>query len=292
MKVLVLADLHLDDYHIPAAKMQLGHEIRAAGEDARAMIIAGDLCEVSSEGWDAHLKWLRAHFPDRPIHVIPGNHDYYGEEMGGAELAMSRICRENGCEFAQQSEFLIGETRFLAATLWTDFGLFRATRGAAAAGEAMRIARDRMPDYGYGSITIGNPVRSLRPRDTANIHAAHRAWLERRLGTRHEGPTIVVTHHAPSIAVCGTLSERSPCYASDLDALIDATRPEAWIFGHTHRDAELRAPGGTLIRNVSVGGEAEITPKRMRQRIRAGLLDLECLGRSPADPSAPENPSP
>ncbi|WP_411840116.1 metallophosphoesterase [Paracoccus sp. ME4] len=292
MKVLVLADLHLDEYHIAEAKLQLGREIRCAAQAARAVIIAGDLCEVSSERWDPALKWLRDLVPDRPIHVIPGNHDYYGQHMGEAERTMSRICQQNGCEFAQQSEFLIGGTRFLAATLWTDFGLFRATAGAEATGRAMRIAREKMPDYGYGSITTGNPERSLRPRDTATIHAMHLAWLKGRLGTCHEGPTVVVTHHAPSIAVCGPLSERSPCYASDLDALIDETRPEAWIFGHTHREAELRAPGGTLMRNVSVGSEAEITPEPMRRRVRAGILDLEHLGSAPADPSAPGDPSP
>lgn len=289
MKVLILADLHLDEYHFPDAVEQLGAEIRAAGADAEALIIAGDLCEMPSTKWDDALLWLRSHFPDRPIHIIPGNHDYYGEEIGAAEAAMARICRRHGCHFAQTSAFHIGETRFLTATLWTDFGLFTQERGEGAIGYAMMTARKKVSDYGVGSITIGNPERQLRPKDTACIHESHLTWLKEELARAHEGPTVVVTHHAPSISVAGAPSELSPCFVSDLDWLIEQARPEAWFFGHTHRDADMRAPGGTLIRNVSIGREYEISPTRLEARVRAGILDLAGLERLQSPTEAPES---
>ncbi len=67
----------------------------------------------------------------------------------------------------------------------------------------------------------------------------------------------------------------SPCFASDLDDLIDLYRPAAWIFGHTHWPTELRMRGGKLLRNVSVGCEYEINTTDLTARIRRGLIDLD-----------------
>ncbi len=41
--------------------------------------------------------------------------------------------------------------------------------------------------------------RRFRPHDAARIHAATLAWLNARLSEPFDGPTVVVTHHAPSI---------------------------------------------------------------------------------------------
>ena len=70
----------------------------------------------------------------------------------------------------------------------------------------------------------------------------------------------------------------SPCFASDLDDLMDRYRPNAWISGHTHRSADLRAPGGTLLRNVSVGYKHEFGPGDPERRVRKGLIDLDRIG--------------
>lgn len=74
----------------------------------------------------------------------------------------------------------------------------------------------------------------------------------------------------------------SSCFASDLDGLIDRHRPAAWIFGHTHRSADLRAPRGTLLRNVSIGYEHEFRPGDPERHVRRGLIDLDLIGSAPA----------
>lgn len=67
----------------------------------------------------------------------------------------------------------------------------------------------------------------------------------------------------------------SPCFASDLEGEIARYRPDVWLFGHTHRAAELRMPGGTLLRNVSVGYEDEPRQGDLKQRVWRGLIDLK-----------------
>lgn len=85
---------------------------------------------------------------------------------------------------------------------------------------------------------------------------------------------MVVTHHAPSAVVAEPVTPLTPCFASDLDAEIERFRPDVWLFGHTHRPAELRMPGGTLLRNVSVGYEAELRDVDLDARVRKGLIYL------------------
>ena len=166
-------------------------------------------------------------------------------------------------------------------TLWTDMRLC-AGGDPVAFEESIRHAAQRMPDcaaaYGWSSILIGDPERALRPEDTIAVHERQRGWLISELAKPWPGRTVVVTHHAPSASVAGTMTPLSPCFASDLDSLIDSHRPDAWIFGHTHRSADLRAPGGTLLRNVSIGYEHEFRPGDPEQRIRRGLIDLDRIG--------------
>lgn len=161
-------------------------------------------------------------------------------------------------------------------TLWTDMRLFE-TEGEAAVEDSLWNAQMMMPDYGYNAIMSGNPERPLTPEDTVAVHLHQKSWLVSELAQPWGGKTVVITHHVPSAMVGGANTSLSPCFVSNLDGLIDRYRPDAWIFGHTHRPAELRMPGGSLLRNVSVGYEHEIQSTGVGGRVRNGLIDLELL---------------
>jgi predicted phosphodiesterase len=273
MKLLVLADLHLDEISDRDLLDHLGDEIRDAARGVEALIIAGDLAEVAARKWPHALRWLGSLVPAARTVLIPGNHDYYGENLSTVDAELDRICSEAGCRFGQCQRLEIGDVRILMTTLWTDMRLFAAA-GDAAVAEALWNAR-KMPDYGYGSIVIGSPERELKPQDTVRVHQTQLGWLTAELAQPWSGKTVVVTHHAPSGSVAGPITPLSPCFASDLDALIDRYRPDLWVFGHTHRWAEVEMPGGTLLRNVSFGYEHEFRPGDVRARVRRGLIDLD-----------------
>ena len=278
MKLLVIADLHLDDYPSDAAREPLAAAIRTAARHADALIIAGDLTESGIAHWEAALNWLAAICPPEKIHVVPGNHDYYGGNLDTADIDLELACEAVGFGFGQCQALVLGDTRVLMTTLWTDMRLFAEEFGEEGVRQSLWRARQMMPDYGYRSIVVGWPERPLRPLHTVAVHERQRAWLETELARPWSGKTIVITHHAPSATVAGGITSLSPCFASNLDDLIDRFRPIAWLFGHTHRPAETRAPGGTLLRNISLGYEFELTPPQMRMRVRSGLIDLENLG--------------
>lgn len=273
MKILVLADMHLDDIADKAVLRRLGEEIALAGQEADALIIAGDLTEQAAHRWPGAIKWLGSHFPTAKTVILPGNHDYYGGNLDTLDADLDRTCHEAGCAFGQCRRMEFGDTRILMTTLWTDMRLFEA-EGEAAVEDSLWNAR-MMPDYGYGAILIGDPERELEPEDTVAVHERQKSWLISELAKPWPGKTVVITHHAPSAAVSGAMSPLSPCFASDLDEMIDRYRPDAWIFGHTHRPAQLRMPGGTPLRNVSVGYENEFRGADIGDRVRRGLIDLK-----------------
>lgn len=275
MKILILADLHLDEIADKAVLRRLGEEIARAAQEVDVLIIAGDLTEHAAQRWPSAIKWLGAHYPSDKTVILPGNHDYYGNNLDTLDADLDRICRESGCAFGQCRHLESSGTRILMTTLWTDMRLFEA-EGEVAVEDSFWNAR-MMPDYGYGAILIGDPERELEPEDTVAVHERQKTWLISELAKPWPGKTVVITHHAPSAVVAGAMSPLSPCFASDLDDLIERYRPDAWLFGHTHRPAEMRMPGGTLLRNVSVGYEQEFRCADIGDRVRQGLFDLRTI---------------
>ena len=273
MKILALADLHLDEIQDRDILHRLGNAIREVGQEADLMVVAGDLAEQAVENWPSALRWLGTHYPAGQTIMITGNHDYYGGNLTTLDGDLERICRKAGCAFGQCRRLVAGDIRVLMATLWTDLKLF-APHGDQAVADTLWQAQ-MMPDYEEDVITIDGQERRLCPEDTAAEHARQRAWLLSELAAPWDGKTVVITHHAPSSAVAGALTPLSPCFASDLDAEIDLYHPDIWLFGHTHRPADIRMPGGTRLLNVSIGYEDELGSLDMVERVRQGLVDVK-----------------
>lgn len=79
--------------------------------------------------------------------------------------------------------------------------------------------------------------RALRPVDTmAALHQTHRDWLSGKLNERFDGPTVVVTHHAPhrgSLSALYASDWVSGAFVSELpDQFFEV--PVLWVHGHTH----------------------------------------------------------
>ena len=73
------------------------------------------------------------------------------------------------------------------------------------------------------------------------MHRRSRDWLTRTLAQPHDGATVVITHHLPSIdSVAPPFMEASSntAFASDLDALFG--QMDLWVHGHTHHSFDYR----------------------------------------------------
>jgi Icc-related predicted phosphoesterase len=220
VRLHVLSDLHLEFAPFEPPDV-----------DADAVVLAGDLAP-GVRG----LEWAAARWPDRPLVVVPGNHEFYGH----AHPTVIRELAERAAQLGPRVHVLsdeaavVGGVRFVGATLWTDFRVF----GDPAAG--MAAAQRHMTDF--RRIRVEPWLRTARPADTVLWHTQSVRWLRRALWAAHDGPTVVVTHHAPSAR---SLNPRyadpaAAAYASDLEALVAGSGARLWVHGHTHHCVDYR----------------------------------------------------
>ena len=261
-RIVVLADLHYDSYVRQQFDPFEEHGLDPLHwQGVDALILAGDIADQPHRNWPRAFKYLRRFIaPDR-TYVFSGNHDFYGHALD-AESDLCRLAEAAGVHFVQKTELRHGRTRFLCATLWTDFDLFGDPESAMrAAGRGMRDYRDICKLAPVEPVTPDDLKPRPRyvpivPADTLAVHWDHRHWLQHNLGQPHfagqDGRTVVVTHHCPARATAGPLTDLSPAFHSDLSGLIAEFKPDIWAFGHSHR--RLRATVADCdVRNVSLG---------------------------------------
>ncbi|MGE5090467.1 MAG: metallophosphoesterase [Candidatus Levyibacteriota bacterium] len=230
MKLHVLSDLHLS-----VAPFANPHN------DADVVILAGDIARP----WDA-VTWA-ARF-DKPVLYVPGNHEFYGDTLRGAITRLREACAGTRVQVLDDEEVVLGGVRFLGSTLWTDFALFGdGDRRAAAMREGQRWIRD------FTRIrSADGPDAPFTPEDSAALFKTSAQWLEARLRTQHPGPTVVITHHAPSPRSIHPRFAGSPlnaCFVSDAEHLLDGARVRLWIHGHTHDSFDYAVNGTRVVCN-------------------------------------------
>src|SRR5262249_38300974 len=97
-------------------------------------------------------------------------------------------------------------------------------------------------DFSRIAVAPGAPDK-LTPAVAQHLFDDAVAWLDARFAEPHAGPTVVVTHFAPSrlsIHPRFAGSPINPCFASDLAPRIERWQPQFWLHGHTHDSFDYR----------------------------------------------------
>lgn len=230
MRLYVLSDLHLER-----------EQFAPIAVDADVIVLAGDVA-VGTDG----VQWARTWADRRPVLYVVGNHEFYGHAVDQLIEDMRRAAAGSSVRVLENDELIIDGVRFLGCTLWSDFDFDGAERRA----ESMLLCERVVNDY--GQIEYGAAGSPLTPEDSRQLHLVSRRWLETRLANPHPGPTVVVTHHAPLIRTkpsSPVLRALAGAFASDVTDLMNGDRVALWIFGHTHRVADLELHGTRVISN-------------------------------------------
>lgn len=230
MKLNILSDLHLG----------FGAMDRPEN-DADVVVLAGDI----SRHREAVAWALRF---ERPVVYVPGNHEFYGSCIEAVTQDLKHLCAGTRVYVLDGGEIVIGNVRFLGSTLWSDFKLFgEGEQKAAAMAEARQSIRDFSRIRGTTSASS-----AFTPEDAAALFEQHAAWLDSRLRAPHDGPTVVVTHHAPSVQSIHprfTGSLLNACFVSRAERLLGADRVQLWIHGHTHDSFDYTVNGTRVVCN-------------------------------------------
>ncbi|MFL5380902.1 MAG: metallophosphoesterase [Longimicrobiaceae bacterium] len=207
-----------------------------AGADV--LVLAGDI-DVGMRGVELAKAWSRG----RPVLYVAGNHEFYGESIPRHVQKLRDAAAGTGVRFLENDEAVVGGVRFLGCTLWTDFDLF-GDRGM-----DMAAAQAGMNDY--RKIRVDPTYSRLRPIDTVSMHQRSVRWLVERLEAPFAGPTVIVTHAAPSprsITPAQRGDSLSAAFASDLEWMLDG-RAALWIHGHTHFCCDYEVGGTRVVAN-------------------------------------------
>jgi predicted phosphodiesterase len=230
MKLNLLSDLHLSQAGLPLPR---------TGADV--VILAGDIARPEQAiEWASRL--------DQPVLYVPGNHEFYGGSIPGTLQRLRQLCAGTRVQVLDRDEVRIGPVRFLGATLWTDFMLNGQGDGRAAAVDAaLRLMRD------FQRIHVDEDQAELfTPSHCAASFARDAAWLAAMLARPHDGPTVVITHHAPSPLSIHPRFAGSPlnaCFVSDAQYLLDGRRVQLWLHGHTHDTFDYVVKGTRVVCN-------------------------------------------
>ncbi len=200
--------------------------------DADIIVAAGDI-GVGTQG----LKWLQS--LERPVVYIAGNHEFYGQEYHAMVDALRRGAEHSRVHFLECETLLVGETRFLGCSLWTELG-----------GEE----NDRLEDLqrqvnDFRRIRFhGNP---LTFSEYSQLHRKSRRWLVNQLDQPFDGKTVVVTHHAPTPWSWheSPTSIKRFAYCNDLKEFFHTYEIAAWFHGHTHVVSDYRCSGARVLCN-------------------------------------------
>ena len=240
MKIQTLSDLHLEmcDY-------------TASTTDADVIILPGDIGPPQQV--IKLIAGLMSRSPEAHVIYVAGNHEFYHRDIASFrnELrefygpASGRVHEDivSKFHFLDNDEVVINGVRFLGATLWTNFELY----GLEQKKVCMELAEQRLNDFRL----IKNGQREFIPQDSVNLHIETVKWLEMKLKSEaFDGPTVVVTHHAPSYQSVVPRFQNdllSACFASNLDHLLGFS--ELWLHGHMHDSLDYEVSGTRVICN-------------------------------------------
>lgn len=260
-RIHVLSDVHLETgpYEIPK---DLEFDI---------LVAAGDIGPI-----ERAVEWLAS--IGTPVVYVLGNHEHWQHDFGDV-LSLAKVAAKGTkVRVLEREAALIRGVRFLGATLWTDFGGWHP--------ELVETAISYMRDYSQITAHRWFAVKSNRdwfrrqcrkagfsqetshqwitegqfhPAIAYQAHLKAVDWLSSALSKEFAGPTVVVTHHAPTYDSLRESGEsevllqpdrwhhrdrslvRPAAYASRLEPVLEyhAKTVDLWVHGHVHHGIDI-----------------------------------------------------
>lgn len=232
MRIQLFSDLHLE--RDPAFQPLLH-----PGTDV--VVLAGDIGSYQARSRLQDDDFGLARFAPRhtgssaTVLYVPGNHEFDGLEYDEAYERLRRVCAHLGIVWLDRETVVVDGVRFIGSTLWSDFDAVAAREKEAAKQLQARSKAFRAANYYLSKNTTfrkGEPVLAEAQRE---MSLACQEWLRAALAEPFDGPTVAVTHYAPSLRSADPRYGVTPGTAGFCNAM-DAMIPYAdvWMHGHLH----------------------------------------------------------
>ena len=267
MNIQLLSDLHLESHPHFSAQPLAGADVLVLAGDIGSYQLNSDLTRLAVPDFGL------ARFSPRPVHeggagwptpviFVPGNHEYDGLEFDEAHQRLRQACERWGLIWLEQESVLLQGVRFVGCTLWSDFDALSSAAGTAANAAAAAApgalaeqlkARDkafRAANFYLRknhSLQAGAPMLAEQVREQA---LKSQRWLRQALATGFDGPTVAVTHFAPSLLSADPrygLTPGTAGFCNALDDLLPAA--QLWLHGHLHCPQDYVSRGCRVVAN-------------------------------------------
>ncbi len=239
MKIWAFSDLHLRD--VREWKFAPPPPLHPPA-DADVCVVAGDV----SDDVGLSVGWLEHIAAKMPVVFVLGNHEFWSADYLEVRNRARRLSEGHpNFHVLMNDMVVIDGVRFLGDTLWTDFWLGAATTKD---WDSNKNICGFMLDFAV--IEYGDD--RWTPDAAYRAHRQTKTFIDFELEEPHDGPTVVVTHHAPhprSIAAQWKGSEHNPAFVSDMTKDILQWRPDVWIHGHVHSSFDYRVGSTRVICN-------------------------------------------
>lgn len=245
MKIQLLSDLHLE------AHPQFTPEPAPAAD---VLVLAGDIGSYQSGSLLPDGDFGLARFSPlpqfagwpTPVIFVPGNHEYDAQDFDAAHLRLRRTCERLGLHWLERETLVLDGVRFVGTTLWSDFDALAEhecctdlTRRLRLRDKAFRAANFYLRKT--GGTRGGEPFLAEALRTQA---LACQEWLGAALAQPFAGPTVAVTHFAPSLRSADPRYGLVPGTAGFCNALDDwLAQAQLWLHGHLHTPIDYTVQG-------------------------------------------------
>ncbi len=217
MKIQFASDLHLEFAENKSFIERGG--LAPAGD---VLVLAGDVSYLGDRKmwkrpfWD----WCAEQYQE--TFVVPGNHEFYGGFDIGRTMPDFELEVRPNVRYLNNRSVVLGDTELFITTLWTRIDPAR-----------LLTVQQGMNDFRLGKLN----GRRFFANDVDELHQQCQAWLSGALKASQAAHKVVVTHHCPTMRLefngypGGVLNS---AFQVDLDAFIEGSGVDFWVYGHTH----------------------------------------------------------
>lgn len=234
MTIQYASDLHLDFNDNKSFLVE--HPILPQGE---ILLLAGDV--VTFAGMKNHVRffdYLSANF--KFTYWVPGNHEYYHSNIDCKGSWFKEAVREN-VFLVNNVSVLHDDVKFIFSTLWANISSTN-----------KQVVKRKLNDFHL----IGEDDSVLSISRFNALHQQCLDFIAHELTVSDGFKKVVVTHHVPTFK---NYPERykgdalNDAFAVELEDMINANKPEAWIYGHIHSNTPDFTIGKTVLSTNQLG---------------------------------------
>ena len=175
-----------------------------------------------------------------PVFYLPGNHEYDGLDFDATHARLRETCERLGMVWLESQSVVLQGVRFIGNTLWADFDALStdaARHDALTVGQQLQ-AREKAFRAANFYLSKNHTFRHGTPmlaEDVRTLGLQSQAWLRDALAVPFDGPTVAVTHFAPSLLSADPrygLTPGTAGFCNSLDELLPLAK--LWLHGHLH----------------------------------------------------------